>query len=58
MGHTSGQGESGLSEGSTASHPFSAELRRTAVSSSAVGGAAQARQVLRSWIVGSSWAAP
>ena len=41
-----------------ASQLASAEFRRTAASSSAVGRTTQARHILRSWTVGSSWAAP
>lgn len=51
-----GQGESGLNEGSIASRSSSGEFRRTAASNSRFGRAAQARHVLRSRTVGSSWA--
>ena len=53
-----GEPESEVSEGRAASQLVSAEFRRTAASSSAVGRTAQARHVLRSWTVGSSWASP
>ena len=53
-----GEPESEVSEGRAASQTVSAEFRRTAASSSAVGRTAQARHVLRSWTVGSSWASP
>ena len=53
-----GEPAGGASEGRAASQSVSAEFRRTAASSSAVGWTAQARHVLRSWTVGSSWTSP
>ena len=49
-----GQGAIELSAGSAANHSFTAEFWRAAASTDAVGGAAQARQVLRSRTVGPS----